>query len=238
MRGLPPTLALLLALLVPACGKDSPSQPNASSAVPAEVATWLRQNATEFRTSIAVGSDDDLAVLTSLVGNARVVALGEATHGTSDFFEMKHRILRYLVEHMGFTAFAIEATFPEAEAVDEYVRTGKGDPAVLLSRLYFWTWNTQEVLDMIQWLRAYNQTAPAPKQVRFFGFDMQYPGAAMDSLRAYVGRVDPGAGADSVNAALACYRPYMNDYRGRTSLTYSSAAAETKTLCKAGVAAA
>ncbi len=236
MRG--PTLTLLaLTLAALACGSDSPSSPDTAT-VPVEVGAWLRQNATEFRTSIAVGSDEDLAVLTSLVGNARVVALGEATHGTSDFFEMKHRLLRYLVEHMGFNAFAIEATFPEAEAIDEYVRTGKGDPAILLSRLYFWTWNTQEVADMIQWMRAYNQTVPAEKQVRFFGFDMQSPGAATDSLRAYVARTDPGRGADSVNAALGCYLPYMNDYRGVTRLSYSSASPELKALCKAGVAAA
>ncbi len=234
MRGLPPTL-LALALAALACTSDSPSSPD--STVPPEVGAWLRQNATEFRTSIAVGSDDDLSVLTSLVGGARVVALGEATHGTSDFFEMKHRVLRYLVEHMGFNAFAIEASFPEAEAIDEYVRTGKGDPAVLLSRLFFWTWNTQEVLDMIQWLRAYNLTALAGKQVHFFGFDMQYPGAAMDSLRAYVGRVDPGRGADSVFSALACYLPYMNDYRGRTMASYSPSP-EQRARCKAGVTAA
>jgi len=80
---------------------------------------------------------DDLEPLRSLVGDARIVSLGEATHGTREFFLMKHRILRFLVERMGFTAFAIEATWPEANRLDRYVRTGDGDPAVLLSGLYF-----------------------------------------------------------------------------------------------------
>ncbi len=239
MRGLSPTL-LALALAAAACGHDAPTTPaeQAKPSVPPDVSAWLTENAWDFRTSVPVGSDDDLGMLPTLVGSAHVVALGEATHGTRQFFLMKHRLLRYLVEHMGFTAFAIEATFPEAEAVDEYVRTGKGDAAVLLSRLYFWTWNTQEVLDMIQWMRAYNQTVPVAKQLRFFGFDMQFPGAALDSVRAYVERTAPGRGADSVKAALACYLPYMNDKRGRTALEYSSAGADTKARCRAGVIAA
>jgi len=75
---------------------------------------------------------DDLEPLRRLVGDARVVSLGEATHGTREFFQMKHRILRFLVERMGFTAFAIEATWPEANRLDRYLRTGEGDPAVLV----------------------------------------------------------------------------------------------------------
>ena len=73
------------------------------------------------------------------------MSLGENTHGTRDFFEMKARILRFLVEEMGFDAFAIEATWPESNRLDAYVRTGEGDPAELLSGLYFWTWNTESV---------------------------------------------------------------------------------------------
>jgi erythromycin esterase len=154
---------------------------------------------------------DDLEPLRRMVGDARVVALGEATHGTREFFQTKHRILRFLVERMGFSAFAIEATWPESSRVDRYVRTGEGDPEVLLSGLYFWTWNTREVLDMIQWMRTYNS---AGGNVGFYGFDMQYPGMAIDSLLRFVRVVDDRATAD-FEQHLSCLATYANDARGR-----------------------
>ena len=67
-----------------------------------------------------------------MIGDARVVALGEATHGTREFFLMKHRVLEFLVKELDFNLFAIEATWPEANRVNEYVHTGEGDPAELL----------------------------------------------------------------------------------------------------------
>ena len=105
-----------------------------------------------------------------------MVALGENTLGTRDFVEMKALILRFLVEEMEFDAFAIEATFPESERLDRYVRTGEGDSARLLTGLYFWTWRTESVLEMIEWMRSHNASGG---DVGFYGFDMQFPGMAM-----------------------------------------------------------
>ena len=113
----------------------------------------------------------DLEPLAALIGNARVVALGEATHGTAEFFRMKHRIIEFLASHLGFTIFAIEANMPEAYALNAYIINGEGDPAKLLQGLYFWTWNTQEVLDMIEWMRDFNRTGRG--RIQFTGFDMQ-----------------------------------------------------------------
>ena len=70
-----------------------------------------------------------------MVGDARIVALGENTRGTRDFFEMKTRVLRFLVEEMGFRTFAMQVNWPEARRVDRYVRTGQGDPDKLLAGL-------------------------------------------------------------------------------------------------------
>jgi erythromycin esterase len=96
---------------------------------------------------------EDLRPLQSTILNARIVAMGEATHGTHEFFQLKHRMLEFLVERMGFTVFGIEANWPESLAINDYVLNGNGDPAEALAGLYFWTWNTKEVLDMIQWMR-------------------------------------------------------------------------------------
>ena len=98
-------------------------------AVPPEIAAWVEANALPFDGTHLSLPHTDIDFLRDLVGDARIVALGENTHGTRDFFEMKARILRFLVEEMGFNTFAIEATWPESLLVDRYVRTGEGDPA-------------------------------------------------------------------------------------------------------------
>ena len=154
-----------------------------------EALTWIREHAIPFRTVEAGGSFDDLTPLKKTVGNARIVALGEQTHGTREFFKMKHRLLEFLVSEMGYSIFAIEANMPEAYRLNEYVLTGKGDPAALLEGMYFWTWDTQEVLDMIEWMRAYNASGRGP--VQFTGFDMQFPNVAAGNVRNFLKEVDP-----------------------------------------------
>jgi len=177
--------------------------------VTARAAAWLAGVAVQLATTQPGPDLTDLAPLRAMVGAARVVGMGEGTHGTREFFQLKHRVFEFLVTEMGFTHFAIEATWPEANDLDRYVLTGQGDPARLLSRLYFWTWNTQEVLALIGWMRQWNLAAPEGRRVRFVGFDMQYPGAAMDSVAAFVDRVDP-AKASVVSGKYACMAPYRN----------------------------
>jgi erythromycin esterase len=94
-------------------------------------------------------------------------------------------MLEYLVAKKGFTVFGIEASFPDALAVNEYVLHGSGDPAVALAGLQFWTWNTDEVLDMIKWMRAWNADPAHTSKVQFLGFDMQNPDASVRKLREY-----------------------------------------------------
>src|SRR5690625_4447563 len=161
----------------------------AARQVAPEILTWLQANVHPLESVDAGAPVADLQPFGEIVGDARVVALGEQTHGTSEFFRMKHRAFEYLVEEKGFTIFAIEANMPEARRLNEYVLTGEGDPAELLAGLYFWTWNTQEVLDMIEWMREYNETAPQP--VQFTGFDMQFPDVAVENVREFLEEHDP-----------------------------------------------
>jgi erythromycin esterase len=131
----------------------------------------------------------DIEPLRSTIGNARIVSLGEATHGTREFFQLKHRLVEYCVSFLGITIFGIEASFPECLAVNEYVQTGSGDAADVLAGTRFWTWNTQEVLELIEWMRWWN-THREPKIV-FFGFDMQFPTEAALGLLDYLDKVAP-----------------------------------------------
>jgi erythromycin esterase len=171
-----------------------------------------------------------------MVGSARVVGLGEGTHGTREFFLLKHRLLEFLVSEMGFTHFAIEATWPESNDVNRYVLTGEGDPAKLLANLYFWTWNTQEVLDLIKWMRRWNETALADRRVQFVGFDMQFPGAAMDTVTEFVQRVDPTS-LSYVGGRYACLALYRNHGRVfiRSAAQYGALSAPQKDACKTGL---
>jgi erythromycin esterase len=145
---------------------------------------WLNKNCIPLKYVRAENGLDDLKPLKDLIGNARIVSLGECTHGSSEVFSMKHRMLEYLVKEKGFTIFSIEANIPEAYALNEYIIDGKGDPRKLMAGMYFWTWNTQEVLDMIVWMKKYNETATT--KIMFTGFDMQFADVSIKILRDYL----------------------------------------------------
>lgn len=117
---------------------------------------WIRKSAIPLAGTEARRDRHDLQALRKLIGDARIVSLGEATHGTREIFELKHRLIEFLATDMGFTIFSIEANMPEAYRLNDYVLHGTGDPAELLRGLYFWTWNTEEVLDLIRWMREFN----------------------------------------------------------------------------------
>jgi erythromycin esterase len=151
---------------------------------------WLDQNALKIKTVQAENGLKDLMPLKNILKDKRIVALGEATHGTKEFFEMKHRMLEFLVKEMGFRFFAIEANLTEAYAVNDYVLYGKGDPQKALDGIYFWTWNTKEVMAMIEWMRAYNTGKADKDKVRFYGFDMQAQPVAVAEFHKYLMSVD------------------------------------------------
>lgn len=121
--------------------------------------------------------------------DGRIISLGEATHGTREFFQLKHRFLRYLVER-GARVFALEANAPETLAINDYVVHGEGDPQAALEGVYFWTWNVDAVLSMVEWLRSFNEGRPLDDRVRFFGFDAQYTTGAVSRLDAFLERAD------------------------------------------------
>lgn len=149
-----------------------------------EINKWLDKNIIPIKYVTAENGLEDLDPLDRLIGDARIVELGECTHGSSEIFSMKHRMLEYLVKEKGFTIFSIEANMPEAYALNEYIIDGRGDPKKLLAGMYFWTWNTQEVLNMIEWMKKYNKTSQ--KKIMFTGFDMQIPIVAIKVVRNYI----------------------------------------------------
>jgi erythromycin esterase len=125
-------------------------------------------------------NNEDLKIFSTLIGNSKVVALGEVTHGSSEIFKMKDRIIRYLAQNDGFDIFSIEAAMPESYKVNNYTLKGEGNPEDYIRGMQFWTWRTQEVLNMIKWMKEYNQTAK--QKIIFTGFDLQSFLGAVDEL--------------------------------------------------------
>lgn len=133
--------------------------------------------------------DTDLQLLRNIVAGAEVVGLGESTHGTREFFLVKHRLLVFLVEELGFRAFAIEANQLAVERLNRYVQGGPGTARDAM-RVMFRVWNTEGMLDLVEWLRDWNARHPRDA-VRFFGYDMQDHRAPVDTLRAFLQRTEP-----------------------------------------------
>jgi erythromycin esterase len=234
---------LVLELLVSQILQGQETRPQSGSSVPSEVTAWFKSAAVPLDSTSPESGLDDLRPLQSTIGNARIVAMGEATHGTREFFQLKHRTLEFLVERMGFTVFGIEANWPESLAVNDYVLNGHGDPAEALAGLYFWTWNTEEVLDMIRWMRRYNQDPSHTKKVKFFGFDMQVTRVAVTNVEIYLQKVDRGQAkvASAILAPLSDaagereYRSKSEDFRHKTAEGIMSILARFESLKKAYV---
>ncbi len=163
------------------------SEPAASP----EVARWLRANAVRLATLEAGHGFADLAPLKARIDDARVVAVGEAARGVREFSQFNHRMLEFLVQEMGFTILCVEANWTDALAVNEYTLTGKGDPAEVLLGLRSWPWQTEESLEMIRWIRRYNENSTHVRKVKFVGFDMRTAHVAVRNLLRYLGKTDP-----------------------------------------------
>jgi erythromycin esterase-like protein len=153
------------------------------------VRDWIAGHAIRLTTPEAGHGFEDMQPLKQAVGDARIVALGEATHGTREFFQLKHRMVEFLASQMGFSIFAIEANMPEAYQLNDYVLHGTGDPAALIKGMYFWTWDTQEVLEMVKWMRAFNESGKG--RIQFTGFDMQTPRVAVKIAGDFIAAHDP-----------------------------------------------
>ena len=119
-------------------------------------------------------SDEDFESLAYL-SDCKVVGLGEATHGTKEFFQLKHRIFKYLVENYNYTIFAFECDMGESYYVDNYITKGEGDlDNIMKNIMHFWTWSTEEVKELLLWMRVYNKERSDEDKIHFIGVDCQY----------------------------------------------------------------
>jgi erythromycin esterase-like protein len=148
------------------------------------------------------GAPGDHDALLERVGNRRIVLLGEASHGSAEFYDERARITRRLVEECGFDAVVAEADWPDAYRVNRYVRGESADPdgATALGdfrRFPSWMWRNTEVLGFVEWLRGHNLARPAEQRAGFYGLDLYSLRASMEAVVAYLDEVDPEAAAEA-----------------------------------------
>jgi protein-L-isoaspartate(D-aspartate) O-methyltransferase len=155
--------------------------------------------------------DAELHRLLERIGDARVVLLGEATHGTSEFYRMRTRITQQLVLRHGFRAVAVEADWPDAAVIDRYIRgkpAGRPRPWVPFERFPRWMWRNREVQGLIEWLRAYNLEAGA--DVSFSGLDLYSLYTSAHEVVQYLERIDPEA-AQAARERYGRLTPWQDD---------------------------
>jgi erythromycin esterase-like protein len=163
-----------------------------------------------------IGETTDYDPLLELIGEARLVLLGEASHGTHEFYHARAAITRRLIEERGFTAVAVEADWPDAYRVNRWACGGDDDPdaeAALggFRRFPIWMWRNTVVRDFVTWLRRHNGSVPPglPK-VGFYGLDLYSLNGSIAAVLEYLERVDPEAAARA-RARYGCFEHYEGD---------------------------
>ena len=145
-------------------------------------------------------------------GGAKVVLLGESTHGTSEFYRVRAAITRRLVEKHGFNIVALEADWPDAARIDRYVRHQAPEQSreEIFRRFPEWMWRNEEFREFIDWLREFNQALPPDRRVELRGLDVYSLGASMDAVLRYLDRVDRDA-ASRARARYGCLTPWQQE---------------------------
>lgn len=155
----------------------------------------------------------DLGPLLDRIGDSKLVLIGEASHGTSEFYRMRARITQELIEKRGFNIVAAEADWPDAARVDHYVRH-RPQPAgreKAFRRFPTWMWRNREVAEFVEWLRERNGELRRPEEgAGFFGLDLYSLSTSIDAVVNYLQTVDPEA-AEAARRRFRCFAPWAGD---------------------------
>ena len=161
------------------------------------------------------------------IGDARVVLLGEATHGTHEFYRERAFITRRLISEKGFTAVAVEADWPDTYRINRFVRGESADEEAVqaladFGRFPTWMWRNADVLDFIGWLRTHNEAQAADQRAGFYGLDLYSLRASMEAVLRYLDKVDPDA-ARRARRRYGCFDQFgkeMQEYGYAASLRF------------------
>jgi erythromycin esterase-like protein len=165
---------------------------------------------------------DDFGEFFRRFADSRVVLLGEATHGSSEFYRARAAITRALIVHHGFSIVAVEADWPDAARIDRYVRLHAARPKSreAFTRFPTWMWRNVEVMEFADWLRAHNAEQPVRQRVSFHGLDVYSLGSSIQTVLDYLARIDPEA-VPEARRRYGCLTPWQDEPTayGRAVLT-------------------
>jgi erythromycin esterase-like protein len=158
---------------------------------------------------------DGIAPVVEAIGDARLVLIGEATHGTHEFYRTRAELTKALLSRKGFNLVAVEADWPDAYRVNRWVRhaaseTGAEPALDDFTRFPRWMWRNRDVVEFLKWLRVYNAPKPAPSRVGFYGLDLYSLHASIDAVLAYLRKIDPEA-ADRARYRYGCLEDFGED---------------------------
>jgi erythromycin esterase-like protein len=157
--------------------------------------------------------DHAFGALFDRFAQAKVVLLGESTHGTSEFYQVRAAITKHLIRDHGFSIIAVEADWPDASHIDAYIR-GRDRPSAPtrpFQRFPTWMWRNEEMLALVDWLREHNATRPTGvNQVGFYGLDLYSLGASVDAVTLHLARTDPAL-AVRAREHYSCIAPYKDE---------------------------
>ncbi|KAJ5545975.1 hypothetical protein N7494_003560 [Penicillium frequentans] len=164
-------------------------------------------------------SDKSFASHFDRYADKQVILLGDGSHGTSEFYHARAEITKRFIKEHGFTMVAIEADWPDAEAIDRYVRLRAGPKAQIggtakgfepFKRFPTWMWRNREMQDLVEWMRDWNKDLPQALRVGFYGLDLYSMGASIRAVIDYLDRVDPEAGKEA-RKRYGCLAPWAED---------------------------
>jgi erythromycin esterase len=160
-----------------------------------------------------LGEDKDLDVLINEIGDARFVLLGEASHGTHEYYTWRTRISKRLIKEKYFSMIAVEGDWPDCYRLNRYIKgyenSGESAKEVLkeFNRWPTWMWANWEIVALTEWLRKHNDTLPSNKRIGFYGLDVYSLWESIESIFLYLNKKDPVA-FRSVQKAMDCFEPY------------------------------
>lgn len=185
--------------------------PKISEPTKSEVA-WLNQSISPIDSVDPETTLNRLDFLKEDLGDVRIVALGEVTHGSSEIYNLKHLLIRFLFEKMNYTTLAMEMDMAEAETLNTYIVWNEGDPRELLLDIGPWPWKTEEFLQLLKWMNQFNKTRE--DKIQITGFDLPYSFVTIDQIRNFIYQHDKSIllrHADSLKVSLRDFYYYSGN---------------------------